>query len=109
MPPMRDLKSPFSGPLDSHEAADLAEVLHALANPSRLRIVSLLASGEASYVQQLVDPLDLTQGTVSHHVAGLVEAGLLTRGEYVDHCRQLRVERAAFRQVGKLLVPRGGR
>lgn len=67
--------------LDAEEAVRLAARLKALADPNRLRVLSLLAAdprGEAC-VCDLTEPLGLGQPTVSHHVKVLVEAGLVTR------------------------------
>ena len=63
------------------QAATLATALKALADPTRLRLISLVASrddGEAC-VCDLTDPVGLSQPTVSHHLKILVEAGILTR------------------------------
>jgi ArsR family transcriptional regulator, arsenate/arsenite/antimonite-responsive transcriptional repressor len=52
-----------------------------LADPARLRLLSLIQAqpeGEA-YVCHLVEPLGLSQGTVSHHLKALLTAGLVTR------------------------------
>ena len=68
-------------PITASQAADLARLLKALADPTRLRLVSLVAaheSGEAC-VCELTGPLGLTQPTVSHHLKILVEAGIFTR------------------------------
>jgi ArsR family transcriptional regulator len=67
--------------LDEAEATELAVMFKALADPARVRLLSLIANapdGEAC-VCDLVEPLDRSQATVSHHLALLVEAGLLTR------------------------------
>lgn len=63
------------------EADDLARVLKVLAEPARLRLLSLIQAqpdGEAC-VCHLVEPLGLSQGTVSHHLKALLSAGLVTR------------------------------
>lgn len=63
------------------EAAQRALVFKALADPNRLRLLSIVkaeASGE-SCVCDLTTPLQLGQPTVSHHLKILVEAGLLKR------------------------------
>jgi len=68
-------------PLTAGQAADLARLLKALADPTRLRLVSMVAAhedGEAC-VCDLTEPLGLTQPTVSHHLKILVEAGIFTR------------------------------
>jgi ArsR family transcriptional regulator, arsenate/arsenite/antimonite-responsive transcriptional repressor len=68
-------------PITASQAADLARLLKALADPTRLRLVSMVAaheSGEAC-VCELTEPLGLTQPTVSHHLKILLEAGIFTR------------------------------
>jgi ArsR family transcriptional regulator len=72
------------GPEDGAEdAATLAATLKALADPARLRLLSLIAAheGGAACVCELIEPLGLSQPTVSHHLKVLVDAGLLTRGK----------------------------
>lgn len=68
-------------PLGAEEAIGLARVLKAIADPARLRIVSLLAAHEGgeACVCDLTEPLGLSQPTVSHHLKTLVEAGLVRR------------------------------
>lgn len=69
--------------LDAAAADRLAEVLKALGEPTRLRLVSLIAGhdgGEAS-VCDLTTPVGLSQPTVSHHLKILTEAGLLERAQ----------------------------
>lgn len=68
-------------PLGADEADTLARALKALADPARLRILSLIAAapdGEIC-VCELPAPLGLSQPTVSHHLKVLVEAGYLSR------------------------------
>ena len=67
--------------LGAEEARQKALVFKALADPSRLRLLSIVKaepSGEAC-VCDLTEPLDLGQPTVSHHLKILVDAGLLHR------------------------------
>ena len=68
-------------PLDAEQATTLARTLKALADPARLRLLSLVAAHEGgeACVCDLIEPLGLSQPTVSHHLKILVEAGLLTR------------------------------
>jgi ArsR family transcriptional regulator len=63
------------------DAAVLAEGFKALADPARLRLLSLIANGEGgeACACDLVEPLERSQPTVSHHLAILVNAGLITR------------------------------
>jgi ArsR family transcriptional regulator len=68
-------------PLSAESAASLAHTLKAIADPARLRLLSLVAAHEGgeACVCDLIEPLGLSQPTVSHHLKVLVEAGLLTR------------------------------
>jgi ArsR family transcriptional regulator, arsenate/arsenite/antimonite-responsive transcriptional repressor len=68
-------------PLTASQATELAQILKALADPTRLRLVSMVAAherGEAC-VCDLTYPLGLTQPTISHHLKILVDAGIFTR------------------------------
>ncbi|QTE28260.1 ArsR/SmtB family transcription factor [Pengzhenrongella sicca] len=68
-------------PLGARDAVDLARVVKALADPARLRLISLISAHEGgeACVCDLIEPLGLSQPTVSHHLKVLVDAGLLTR------------------------------
>lgn len=63
------------------EAETLAEGFKALGDPTRLRLISLVAAHEdaEACVCELTEPVGLSQPTVSHHLKILVEAGILTR------------------------------
>ena len=68
-------------PLERDEAVRVASGFKALADPARvqlLHLVSIAERGEAC-VCDLTAALDLSQGTVSHHLKILIEAGLLER------------------------------
>ncbi|MGH3448450.1 MAG: ArsR/SmtB family transcription factor [Nocardioidaceae bacterium] len=74
--------SPITGEvLDAAAAQRLAGVLKSLAEPTRLRLVSLIAAheGAEACVCDLTNPVGLSQPTVSHHLKVLVDAGLLAR------------------------------
>jgi ArsR family transcriptional regulator len=83
--PIADLAaccSPVTSEVLSAEAAGrLAVALKALAEPARLRLVSLIAAhpGAEACVCDLTGPLGLTQPTVSHHLKILVDTGVLER------------------------------
>jgi ArsR family transcriptional regulator len=68
-------------PISAGQAADLARLLKALADPTRLRLVSMVAAHEGgeACVCDLTGPLGLTQPTISHHLKVLVDAGIFTR------------------------------
>jgi ArsR family transcriptional regulator len=71
----------LAGPLEPAEAAQLAEALKVLAEPARLRLLSLIQSqpSHEACVCHLTTPLGLSQPTVSHHLKVLLEAGLVER------------------------------
>jgi ArsR family transcriptional regulator len=68
-------------PLSRDQADQIAPLLKALADPVRLRLMSLVAShpGGEACVCDLNDAFDLSQPTISHHLKVLHEAGLLDR------------------------------
>ncbi len=80
--------SVLTAPLDAADAAALSHGFSALADPVRLRVLSILASspeGEVC-VCEFVGPLGKSQPTVSHHLKILSEAGLVQgdrRGKWV--------------------------
>lgn len=67
--------------LDAREAERIAAGYRALGDPTRLRLLALVAAGEdgTACVCDLTGPVGLSQPTVSHHLKILVDAGLLTR------------------------------
>ncbi len=68
-------------PLTDGDAHTLADLLKALADPVRLRLVSLIAAsdtGEACACD-LTTPTGKSQATVSHHLSQLVKAGIIKR------------------------------
>lgn len=74
--------SPLTGGvLDQDSAQQLARLFKALGDPTRVRLVSLIAAadGAEACICDLTDPVDLSQPTVSHHMKLLTEAGLVTR------------------------------
>jgi ArsR family transcriptional regulator len=70
-----------AGRLGEAEAIELAAVLKALADPVRLRLVSLVAAAPAGEICacELPGLLERSQPTVSHHLTQLVRAGLIDR------------------------------
>lgn len=70
-----------AGVLSEDEAADLAGMFKLLADPVRLRLLSIVANATAGEVCacDLTEPLDRSQPTVSHHLGALTDAGLLER------------------------------
>ena len=88
----------LAGALDADDAEALARALKVIADPARLRILSLIQGqpeGEAC-VCHLTEPLGLRQPTVSHHLKVLLDAGLVEREQ--------RGSWAYFRVVGEQLA-----
>ncbi len=83
--------------VDVARAEALARVFKALGDPTRVRLVSLIAAhdGAEACVCELTAPVGLSQPTVSHHLKQLVDAGLLTREQ--------RGRWAFYRVVGRAL------
>src|SRR5689334_10171821 len=72
-----------STPLDAEQAERIAPLLKAMADPVRLRLLSLVAAhdGGEACVCDLNDAFELSQPTISHHLKVLHEAGLLDRSK----------------------------
>lgn len=101
----RDLQACCSpatgGVLDAAAAERLARVFKALADPTRVRLLYMIAAGEngEACVCDLTAPVGLSQPTVSHHMKQLADAGLVTREQ--------RGRWAYYRVVGAALVALG--
>ncbi|WP_052848990.1 ArsR/SmtB family transcription factor [Streptomyces avicenniae] len=96
--------------LGEDAAAELARMFKALADPVRLRLLSLIASydGGEACVCDLTGPFDVSQPTISHHLKVLREAGLVgseRRGTWVYY----RVVPSALAQLSTLLRTPSGR
>ncbi|WP_370651821.1 ArsR/SmtB family transcription factor [Microbacterium sp.] len=80
-PSSRPSSSEPGAPLARSLAEDLARTLRAVADPTRLQILSVVldSSDGRATVGQLSDALELRQPTVTHHVRILVDDGLLQR------------------------------
>ncbi len=100
-------RSPLVGePLAAAEADQLAGMLKALADPARLRLLSLIQSAprREACVCDLIGPLGLSQPTVSHHLRVLTEAGLLER-EKRGVWAYYRIVSSALTAVANLIAP----
>ncbi|HEY4409253.1 MAG TPA: metalloregulator ArsR/SmtB family transcription factor [Acidimicrobiia bacterium] len=78
--------SVLAAPLSEAEAAALARGFAALADPVRIRLLSMIAAGDEVCACELLGPLGKSQPTVSHHTKALADAGLITgekRGRWV--------------------------
>ncbi len=94
--------------LSDEEANATAELFSALADPARIRIVNALAtSSDPVCVCNLVEPLGLSQPTVSHHMKKLVDVGLLHR-EQRGRWAYYSLEPAAMSRLATLTQAPGG-
>lgn len=91
--------------LDAGQAEDLARSLKALADPTRLRLVSIVAAsaGGEACACDLTEPVGLSQSTVSHHLKVLTDAGFLSRTQRGTWA-YFRLMPGALESVAKLLT-----
>ncbi len=78
---------------------ELNRAFAALADPTRLSILVRLASGDAT-VNQLAQPFDMTQPSISKHLKVLEQAGLISRGRAAQ-TRPCRLEPAPLQQIAQ--------
>jgi ArsR family transcriptional regulator len=90
--------------LSADEARRLSEVLKALADPARLRLVSIISSCGEACVCDLQEPLGLSQPTVSHHLKVLADAGVVSR-EQRGRWAYYRLDSATLALVAASLSP----
>jgi ArsR family transcriptional regulator len=93
-------------PLSEPQAVELARAFKAVADPVRLRLLSMIAShaGGEACVCDLTGAFDLTGPTISHHLKVLRESGLITgerRGTWVYY----RVHSEVLGRLSAVLVP----
>lgn len=84
----------------------LARTFKALGDPTRLRLLSLIAASEGgeACICDLTEPVGLSQPTVSHHMRLLVDAGLATR-EQRERWAYYRVVPDALEGAARALQP----
>ena len=107
----QDACTPGSSPsplLDADEAAALAAAFKAVGDPTRLRLLHLIAAhdGGEACVCDLTAAFDLAGPTISHHLRVLREAGLVTgdrRGTWIYY----RVRPDALAALSRVLLMEG--
>ncbi|MBN9141195.1 MULTISPECIES: ArsR/SmtB family transcription factor [Microbacteriaceae] len=95
------------GALETDQAEQIARVFKALGDPTRVRLLSLIAASDTGElcICDLTDPVGLAQPTVSHHMKQLVDAGLATR-EQRGKWAYFRVIDGALEGAARSLLPR---
>ncbi len=68
-------------PMSEDDALEVALRLKALADPVRVRLMSLLLAADEVCTCDLAPAVGITEATVSHHLSVLKKAGLITEGE----------------------------
>jgi ArsR family transcriptional regulator len=89
--------------MSANEAEKIIGLLKALADPIRLRLMSIIAASDEACVCDLTTPFNVSQPTISHHLRVLREAGLVDserRGTWVWY----RARRDALDAVGGLFA-----
>jgi len=92
-------------PMTQADAEKVATTLKALADPARLRLLSIVAASQdqEACVCDLIEPVGLSQPTVSHHLKVLTEAGFLSRSKRGTWA-YYRLQPGALRAVTALLA-----
>lgn len=72
---------PIAPSMTEEDAESIARVFKALGDPTRVKLLSLISAGTGgeACICDLTEPVGLSQGTVSHHMKLLTDAGLVTR------------------------------
>jgi len=98
--------SVLTAPLAADDALGLAQGFNALGDPVRLRVLSMLAAAPTGEicVCDFVGPLGKTQGTISHHLKILSEAGLV-RGERRGKWVWYSLDRARLEALKEAIAP----
>lgn len=94
-------------PITQDDAEQFAQTLKALADPARLRLLSIVAASadQEACVCDLIEPIGLSQPTVSHHLKVLTEAGFLTRSKRGTWAYYRLVPSALQQVSGQLVAP----
>lgn len=102
---LRSAPAPLTGGVvDSITAGRLARIFKALGDPTRVRLLSLIAENGEACICELTEPVGLSQPTVSHHMKQLVDAGLVTR-EQRGKWAYYRIVEDALRATALAIMP----
>lgn len=99
----------MTAPLSAAQAEDLSVRLKALADPTRLRLLSLMLAspGLEACTCDLTDSLGLTQPTITHHMRKLANAGLIVPDRRVGNFTYYRVVTEALGELAVVITPTG--
>ena len=97
----------LDSPLTAEQAEDLAVRLKALADPTRLRLLSLMLAnpGLEACTCDLTEPLGLSQPTVTHHLRKMAATGLIVPDRRVGNFTYYRVVTEALGELAAVLAP----
>ena len=92
-------------PIDRQSAEELAELLKAVADPARLRILAYLRAqpGCTACVADITDAVGLSQPTVSHHLRRLAQAGIV-ESEKQGYWTWYSLKRTRLAELGSVLA-----
>jgi ArsR family transcriptional regulator, arsenate/arsenite/antimonite-responsive transcriptional repressor len=94
-----------AAPMSEAAALEVAVRLKALADPVRLRLLSLLLSSEEVCTCDMAPAVGVTEATVSHHLSVLRRAGLISDGERRGMNVYYRARRDSLGALGRVLDP----
>src|ERR671932_1569339 len=94
-----------AAPMDADAALEVAVRLKALADPARVRLMSLLLAADEVCTCELAPAVGLTEATVSHHLGVLRRAGLINEGERRGMNVYCRAQREALGALCRVLDP----
>jgi ArsR family transcriptional regulator len=97
----------MKAPLSAAQAEDLSVRLKALADPTRLRLLSLMLAspGLEACTCDLTDVLDLSQPTITHHMRKLAAAGLIVADRRVGNFTYYRVVTEVLDGLAAVITP----
>jgi DNA-binding transcriptional ArsR family regulator len=94
-----------AAPLSQDDALEVALRLKALADPVRVRLMSLLLAADEVCTCDLAPAVGVTEGTVSHHLSVLRKAGLINDGERRGMNVYYRARREALGALCRVIDP----
>jgi DNA-binding transcriptional ArsR family regulator len=109
--PLLDVSAPIccapvaAAPMDERAALEVALRLKALADPVRVRLMSLLLANDEVCTCDLAPTVGVTEATVSHHLSVLRKAGLVDDGERRGMNVYYRARRDALTALCRVIDP----